>query len=246
MRRSLAVPFYGACVLLVVILPLEWLPTPDPPPVKPAATPHLAAAADSGAEAKDTGEWADTVLGRPLFTVGRRPPKTVGGTHVASSSGLPRLAGIMITPTGKRAIFAPDGGKPLVLSEGAALDDATIRTIRRDSVLVSGPKGDEVLWPSYDHAAKTGLMSPTVPTFPQPGMNPGFPNPGFNPAFNNRPNFPMPPQPQPQPPPQPPQGTSGDNNDDNGDVSDAIPPTVQVPPPTPFPGQQNPAFPREK
>jgi hypothetical protein len=190
-------------------------------------------------EAKDTGESADTVLGRPLFTVGRRPPKSSGGGHQANTSGLPRLAGIMITPAGKRAIFAPDGGKPLVLTEGAALDDATIRSIQRDRVVVNGPKGELVLWPTYDRS-KAGQLTPTLPTFPQPGLNPGFPNPGFNPAFPGRPNFPVQMVPQPQP-----QGASGDGSDDAGDTPSQ--PTIMAPQlQAPIPGPHNPAFPRER
>jgi hypothetical protein len=242
MKRTLAAPFYGACAILVAILPLEWLPSAEPPPVKPAASQRLVTPTDTGTDTKDTGEWADTVLARPLFTVGRRAPKSAGGAHQAANTGLPRLAGIMITMAGKWAIFAPDGGKPLVLKEGAALDDATIRTIQRDRVLVSGPKGDQVLLPTFDHA-RTGQLTPTTPVFPQPGLNPGFPNPGFNPAFNGRPNFPMPMQPQSQPPLP---GGPGDANDDTGDAPNPPPqPQMAQPLQSPFPGQRNPAFPRE-
>lgn len=239
MNRALAAPFLGTCALLVAILPFEWLPAAAPPVPKPAVAPRPAAATPSDADQKDTGDWADTVLGRPLFTVGRRPPKSSGGGHLASNTGLPRLAGIMITPAGKKAIFAPDGAKPLVLGEGGALDDATVRTIKRDRVVVTGPKGEQVLWPTYDHN-RTG-QTPSIPTFPQPGFNGGGPTPGFGPAFPGRPNFPM----QPPMPPPPPQG-GGDNGDDAGDASGPVTPAPGGVNQSFVPGQPVPAFPRER
>jgi hypothetical protein len=238
-NRTLAVPFFGSCAVLVAILPLEWLPS-APPPVPHATAPHPVSASASTAEARDIDDLADTVLGRPLFTVGRRPPKSSGGGRMAVNTGYPRLAGIMITPFGKRAIFAPDGGKPLVLAEGGALDDATVRSIKRDRVVVTGPKGDQVLWPTYDHNRVGG--GTTVPTFPQPGFNPGGGAPGFGGQFPGRPTFPVQPQ-MPQPPPPAPAGSA--EEDDAGDAATPVTPT-----PPPFvqqnlPGQQVPAFPRE-
>jgi len=233
-NRTLATPFFVTCGVLLAILPLEWLPAAAPQAMKPAVTAHPASATNES-EPKDTEDLADTVLGRPLFTVGRRPPKSSGGGHVVANTGLPRLAGIMITPAGKWAIFAPDGGgKQLVLSQGGALDDATVRTIQRDRVVVNGPKGEQVLWPTYDHnrSGQTTIQ----PNFGQPGFNPGGPTPGFGPGFPGRPTFPV----QPQMPQPPPQGAQGDNGDD--DASGPSPPLPNQPT---FPGQPVPAFPRE-
>jgi hypothetical protein len=234
-NRTLAVPFFGSCAVLVAILPLEWLPAAAPPPVTHATAPHPVSASASTAEARDIDDLADTVLGRPLFTVGRRPPKSSGGGRLATNTGYPRLAGIMITPAGKHAIFAPDGGKPLVLAEGGALDDATVRSIKRDRVVVTGPKGEQVLWPTYDHNRVGGAT--TVPTFPQPGFNGGAP--GFGGQFPGRPTFPVQPQ-MPQPPPAP---AGAGEADDAGDEPSPPPPAPGVQPN--FPGQPVPAFPRE-
>jgi hypothetical protein len=237
-NRTLAAPFFGSCAVLVAILPFEWLPAAAPPPVTHATAPHPVSASAGTAEARDIDDLADTVLGRPLFTVGRRPPKSTGGGRLSVNTGYPRLAGIMITPFGKRAIFAPDGAKPLVLAEGGALDDATVRTIKRDRVVVTGPKGDEVLWPTYDHNRVGGAT--TVPTFPQP-FSPVGGAPGFGGQFPGRPTFPVQPQ-MPQPPPvQPGSGDGDDAGDASGAVTPAPAPVVQPN----FPGQQVPAFPRE-
>jgi hypothetical protein len=230
---TLAMPFLVTCGVLVAILPLEWLPAAAPPVVKPAVAIH-AASATGDSEPRDTGDWADTVLGRPLFTVGRRPPKSSGGGHLIANTGFPRLAGIMITPSGKWAIFAPDGGKALVLSPGGALEDATVRTIHRDRVVVSGPKGEQVLWPTYDH--NPSRLTTTQPIFGQPGFNGGNPVPGFGGPFPGRPAFPMQPPQMPQPPPQ---GAQGDSDDDTPS------PPAPLPNQPNFPGQPVPAFPRE-
>jgi hypothetical protein len=248
-RRSLAAPFYGTAVLLGIVLVLEWLPAAEPPPVKPAPVPRTGAVASDAVEAKDTEDWADTILKRPLFTVGRRPPKTAHGKPLFSTNGMPRLSGIMITKAGRRAIFAPDGGKTLVLAEGATLEDGTIRSISADRVIISGPKGDITLQPTYDHGKTGGLITPTTPMFPQPGMNPGFPNPGFNPAFPGQANFRppqfQPPVPQPQPQNDSPQPAADGGDNTNDDNSDATPPPPQPMPPQPFPGAR-PGIPRER
>jgi len=233
--------FYGAAGVLAVLLVLEWLPAAPPPPVKPLVTPHVATANNGEADARDAGEWADTILARPLFVPGRKPPRTTPGQRAAALSGLPRLSGIMITGSGRRAIFAPDSGKPLVLSEGASLDDSTIKAIHADRVIISGPKGDIVLRPTYARAGGGGT-APMVPNFQPPGMNPGFPNPVFNPGFNPG----GPPAgfqlPQPAPPPE-----AADGGDDAGDANNQGPSQVIQPvAPQPFPGPHGPLTPRER
>ena len=234
--------FYGAVGVLAVLLVLEWLPAAPPPPVKPLVTPHVATADNGEADARDTGEWADTILARPLFVPGRKPPRTTPGQRAANLSGLPRLSGIMITGSGRRAIFAPDGGKPLVLGEGANLDDSTIKAIHADRVIITGPKGEIVLRPTYARAGSGGTSLPGVPSFQPPGMNPGFPNPVFNPGFNPggaAPGF------QLQPPPPPPDGADG--GDDAGDANNQAPSqAIQPVAPQPFPGPHGPSTPRER
>ncbi len=130
--------------------------------------------------ARDTSAWVSAVLARPLFSVSRRPPRVVSHGLGVVAAGQARLAGIMITRSGRRAIFAPEGGgKQLVLPEGAAVNDSTIRRILPDRVtLASGA----VLLPTYDkNRAATGVSAfqPFNPGF----ANPNFGNPGFNPAI---------------------------------------------------------------
>ena len=200
-----------------------WFPSDGPPKLPPARLPHLAPADQTGAT-KDTSDWADAILQRPLFTIGRRPPKASKGPHVLTGTGLPRLAGIIYTPSGPHAIFMPDGGKPLTLQEGAMLDDDTIRQIKPDRVILNGPKGMTVLTPSYDKQQRS-LTTLGGPAFTPPAFTPGFPN-GFNPAFSPAaPGF------QGQPVPPVPQNQGAD------DAGDGTPPPVPAPP---FPGFRGP------
>jgi hypothetical protein len=232
MRATGALPYYAAAGALLLLLIVEWLPASEPAPLPPARVPHLAPADQTGAS-KDTDDWADAINQRPLFTIGRRPPKSAKGPHTAAGTGLPRLAGVMIMPSGRRAIFMPEGAKPETLAEGGTLDDCTIRQIRPDRVVLSCAKGETVLLLAFDKTPHAGTLPAPAPMFPPPGGNPAFPNPGFNPAFN-----PAMPGVQGQPPaPAQPQN---DNSDDNADNTPAQPP---VPAP-PFPGFRGPNIPR--
>lgn len=91
-----------------------------------------------------TASWVSTALGRPLFTPSRRPPAIVRLAK-GRQNGLPRLSGIMITPTTRLAIFAPATGKPIVTNEGSRIGAFTVRAITADEVTVIGPHGVDVL-----------------------------------------------------------------------------------------------------
>ena len=171
----------GVAAVLLVILGFEWLPG-ETPVVQPAAPRHVASGPQEQAriEARDTEAWVGTILARPLFSVGRKPPKAAAVRQAGAEEGMPRLSGIMIWAGMKRAIFAPEGGgKTLVLAEGASLADTTIRTIRASEVILAS---GEVLHPAYD---KNRVPVPT-PGFVPPDMaRPGFAPPNFgNPAAN--------------------------------------------------------------
>jgi general secretion pathway protein N len=127
---------------------------------QPAAAPP--AAADSAVD--KAGRWESAVLARPLFNPDRRP---VGQATAAAGedAGLPRLSGIMITPDGKSAIFAPaGGGKPAVVAEGGSLGGYVVRTISLDEVVLAGPDGSHSLTPTLDHVDPAGRSAPPVIT----------------------------------------------------------------------------------
>ena len=171
---------YGALAALVLILILEWAWPAGRAggDVAPAqfTTPKQAAAA----AARETADWEQTVLARPLFSISRRPARMVSRAGDAVVAGQARLAGIMITRFGKRAIFAPEGGgKQMVLPEGASVNDSTIRRIQADRVILAS---GTVLLPTYDHNPSS---FGTTPPF-RPSFTPNFPAPAFpNPAFQN-------------------------------------------------------------
>ena len=84
-------------------------------------------------------------------TPATRPPLTgCRGFRALSSTGVSR-----------RAIFVPDGGKPMVLSEGASLDDGKISRIASDHVMFAGPRGDVTLYLAFDHN-----RTPSQPVLP--------------------------------------------------------------------------------
>jgi len=228
--------FAGACAVLGLLLVSEWLPAAEAPVIVPVAisqkAPHGAksGAADAAADAdaddsdKDSGSWAETILGRPLFALNRRPAKAHGGGARIAASGLPRLSGIIIAGASRRAIFMPDGGKPVVLAEGASIEDGTIRQIAVDRVIVASTKGDMTLYPSFDHnRTPPAPIVPNTPMFQGPygagTLPPGLPG---NAAVQ-----------------------AADANSDDNDDSPPQPPTMRptpIPPPGGFRG--TPMFPR--
>jgi hypothetical protein len=230
MKSDLTLPAYGAAAALCLILVWEWLPAADSVVPVPAQTTHAhGKPAEAESVAKDTQAWAHAITQRPLFNVGRRPPKVSAGHGTVAATGLPRLSGIMITRGGRRAIFMPEGGKAMTLGEGAALDDYTIRRILPDQVILTGAKGDMTLRPAYDAAHGGGMTINTSEMPAQPGPRIGFPGAPFIPGFR-APGMPM-----PQAPPAP----SADD-DDNSDTPTPSPPAQ----PQPFPGFRGPFIPR--
>jgi hypothetical protein len=186
----------GLAAFFALVLALEWLvPAGSAIPATAQGVHLVTAARPSAPPLRKTADWAATILARPLFSISRRPPRVVARGPAETAVGEARLSGIMISRYGRHAIFAPDGGgKPLVLAEGASVNDSTIRSIQADRVVLAS---GAVLHPTYDRNRSTLT---TTPPF-QPAMMPNFGQPGFNnPAFP--PNFQTPGFPPPafQPP----------------------------------------------
>jgi hypothetical protein len=110
-----------------------------------------------------TRDWVATVLARPLFSPDRRPAADAASVAGSSLPGLPRLAGILVGPFGRSAIFAADGSKPIVVQEGGRVGAYTVRSIEMTQVRIVGPDGAQVLNPSFDQApnkSATGALAP--------------------------------------------------------------------------------------
>jgi hypothetical protein len=126
--------------------------------------PRPVAAAPPAALPDHTDEWVAAILSRPLFSPDRRPPSEASAVAASSQmpEGLPRLAGVIISPFGRSAIFANEGGKPVVVTEGGRVNAWIVRAIDIGTVQVSGPEGARELHPSFESAPAT-QAAPTPP-----------------------------------------------------------------------------------
>jgi general secretion pathway protein N len=106
------------------------------------------AAAPAGVSVTDVDNLhVATILARPLFSPDRRPLETGG----EAEAGPGRLTGVMVTSTGKTAIFAgPANGRPLAVREGEHVGRDIIASISADAVTIVGSGGQRILHPSFD------------------------------------------------------------------------------------------------
>ena len=113
------------------------------PPVRPAVS--------ATAPQDHSAEWSATLLGRPLFSPERRPPATAPAGRAVRGEP-PRLAGIIISPSGRTAIFAPVGARPVVVREGDTVEGSwTVTQIASNKVRLTGPDSERVLTLSFDN-----------------------------------------------------------------------------------------------
>ena len=184
-RRLLA----GLAAALGLVLAGEWLLPGRPMPAGAVPLARLHAAGRAAAlPARKTTAWAEAILARPVFSISRRPPKAVAAGLAQAAPGQARLAGIMITRSGRWAIFAPEGGgHALVLAEGGAVNQTSIRSILPDRVVLAS---GAVLRPAYDRNRPTAATTPFQP--PIAPFSPGFPAFPNTPGQFNNPNFPQP------------------------------------------------------
>jgi len=146
---QIRLPAALACLLALALI-VELLPA-APPPLPPvlASRPPVTAADTSAAEAQN---WMALILARPLFRTDRRPLSLA----VASDSvdmTLPRLTAIVITATGRSAIFINGDGSSSILAIGGHSGVYAVLTITPDSVRLSGPNGPVMLHPQYASGA---------------------------------------------------------------------------------------------
>ncbi len=110
--------------------------------------------------------WVPVILSRPLFSANRRPsPKTAAGTTDAKVTALPRLAGVLVSSSGRSAIFAgPQGGKPITATEGNRIGAFLVQVIEAGRVTVLGPNGPLTVHPAFD--STKAPEQPVVPPSP--------------------------------------------------------------------------------
>jgi hypothetical protein len=92
---------------------------------------------------------AMNAVARPLFSPDRRPPSPDAAPAVVASNTLPRLAGTLVIPGRKQAVFETGskdaGSKPAVVGEGDRVDAWTVEAISPGRVTLAGPDGPRVL-----------------------------------------------------------------------------------------------------
>ena len=115
------------------------------------------------------------------------------------AAALPRVAGILVSGSSKRVIFAAPGGeRPVIVAEGGSVNGFRVQSIEPGRVTVIGPDGPRALLPSFDpnpppaqtaqaQAAQAGLPVPvanSIPGLPSILPPPGGPGPkGQVPGF---------------------------------------------------------------
>ena len=134
----------------------------DTPPVPNRA---VAPRATPPSRAEIVQHWAADILARPLIYPGRRAPApAAAAVEQAPAEPMPRLAGVIVGPAGRSALFVPgQGGRTLVLQEGAHVGPYVIRTIRSNEVVLEGPEGTRLLHPTYDDAPQPSEPAPALP-----------------------------------------------------------------------------------
>ena len=176
--RRYAVMLACAAAAMIILLGLElWHRTGETGPARepalvayPEPAQPSAMAAIGSADAKTL---AKRLLARPLFSPDRHPPSEPVPVLPSPASPLPRLAGVIVTPAGRRAIFAAPDGKPAALQEGDRLNGFTIQSIHPGQVSLRRTNDVRLVIPTYDRAAPAQPAPIALPGFPLAPQKPG-------------------------------------------------------------------------
>jgi hypothetical protein len=173
MRRVL-LPLAASAIVVAALFVWfgPWLgllgnPDDEAPAITAAArAPRPAQPADPRAEQIQT--WVAAALARPLFAPSRRPAAQPAVAS-AAPAGPPRLTGVIVTPAGRSALFVTAaGGKPQPVTEGQRIGPYRVKSIQPGSVVVDGPRGPQILTPTFDPApASAPAPAPAQGTGPQ-------------------------------------------------------------------------------
>jgi hypothetical protein len=142
-RLHLALP--GLCAILGVVVLAEIIVT------TPASTKVPAALSGTREDGEQAAEQADQIMAeilkRPLFTQGRQPPEEkVVKAEPPQLQG--RLAGVMLRPDLREALFTRPGGRPIAVKEGQVIDGWTMAEIESDQVRLTSEFGEKIVKPS--------------------------------------------------------------------------------------------------
>ena len=112
------------------------------------------------------------ILERPLFSLARRPPELLSAANAKETSETAppqlhgRLAGVMIRPDAREALFARKGQRPIAVKIGGEIDGWKISAIEPDRVTLSSAFGIRTVRPTNDTElvrprARVGMGPPT-------------------------------------------------------------------------------------
>lgn len=141
----------------IVVLELVELALPEAAAISPRASDANPSAPAEAAPASepDLDALVRLILARPLFAPGRRPPAPPPVTNADNDKEEVkppdlegRLAGTVITPDRREALFAREGERPLAVTEGEAVDGWTVRTIEPDRVVLMSDFGEKIIEPA--------------------------------------------------------------------------------------------------
>ena len=101
----------------------------------------------------------DAILARPLFANDRRPKPTPTITFAIKTPQFGRLAGILVSPEGRRLIFAGEGNpaKAIIVKEGEPVGADMVLSISAEQATLLGPNGTRVIRPSSAESEHTAI-----------------------------------------------------------------------------------------
>jgi hypothetical protein len=165
-------PLAGLSVFAVALgALLTWVlvaPQDDPAAPSPTNPPPVQAQAPSVPSLGILSDLTSTVLARPLFSPDRRlAPPGLAIPVVEAAEDLPRLAAVIVGPSGGLAIFEDASGRPHVAAEGDSLGHFKVGAIAPGLVSLITPEGERVLRPKYATPASTPIAQNAAPGGPR-------------------------------------------------------------------------------
>jgi general secretion pathway protein N len=157
----------GLCLCLSGIIAAELTLTVS----RVAASPNYAAVgaaaqAATPAPPVDADALVAEILDRPLFSPDRHPPAPPPAPEAEAKTPPElngRLAGVMIRPNDREALFARDGEKPITVKEGDTIDGWTVSTIEADRVVLTSEFGEKVVQPTMGERGEGVAPKPPRP-----------------------------------------------------------------------------------
>jgi len=100
---------------------------------------------DGGQAADDRADrMVAEILKRPLFTPGRQPPEVkIAKAEPPKLQG--RLAGVVLRPDLREALFTRPGGRPISVKEGEVVDGWTAAKIEAGQVVLTSSFGEQIV-----------------------------------------------------------------------------------------------------